>query len=163
MISGASMAVSALAFIPVGILAVKIGRRKSVLLGFSLAVVSFILVFFFVKPDHMAKYLFAIFYLISGFGLIITNVNTFPMVLELSSSSSVGKYTGYYYISTMGAQAVTPFISGLVMDNFSDQYLFLYSGICVAIAFVFMFFTKYGDSKPVPAGSALEYLGAGDD
>ena len=37
-ISGASMAVSAIAFIPVGILAVKIGRRKSVLLGFSLAV-----------------------------------------------------------------------------------------------------------------------------
>ena len=162
-ISGASMAVSAIAFIPVGILAVKIGRRKSVLLGFSLAVVSFILVFLFVRPDHMAKYLFAIFYLISGFGLIITNVNTFPMVLELSSSSSVGKYTGYYYISTMSAQAITPFISGLVMDYFEDQYLFLYSAICVAIAFVFMFFTKYGDSKPLPAKSTLEYLGAGDD
>ncbi len=162
-ISGASMAVSAIAFIPVGILAVKIGRRKSVLLGFSLAVVSFILVFLFVRPDHLAKYLFAIFYLISGFGLIITNVNTFPMVLELSSSSSVGKYTGYYYISTMSAQAITPFISGLVMDYFEDQYLFLYSAICVAIAFVFMFFTKYGDSKPLPAKSTLEYLGAGDD
>ena len=162
-ISGVSMAVSAIAFIPVGILAVKIGRRKSVLLGFLLSVVSFILVFLFVKPDHMAKYLFAIFYLISGFGLIITNVNTFPMVLELSSSSSVGKYTGYYYISTMSAQAITPFISGLVMDYFEDQYLFLYSAICVVIAFIFMFFTRYGDSKPVPAASALEYLGAGDD
>ncbi len=162
-ISGVSMAVSAIAFIPVGILAVKIGRRKSVLLGFSLAVVSFVLVFLFVRPDHMAKYLFAIFYLIAGFGLIITNVNTFPMVLELSSSSSVGKYTGYYYISTMSAQAVTPFISGLVMDYFEDQYLFLYSAVCVVIAFVFMFFTRYGDSKPVPAKSALEYLGAGDD
>ena len=162
-ISGVSMAVSAIAFIPVGILAVKIGRRKSVLLGFSLAAVSFVLVFLFVRPDHMAKYLFAIFYLISGFGLIITNVNTFPMVLELSSSSSVGKYTGYYYISTMSAQAITPFISGLVMDYFEDQYLFLYSAICVVIAFVFMFFTRYGDSKPVPAKSALEYLGAGDD
>ncbi|MBQ9369603.1 MAG: MFS transporter [Clostridia bacterium] len=162
-ISGVSMAVSAIAFIPVGILAVKIGRRKSVLLGFILSIVSFILVFLFVKPDHMAKFLFAIFYLISGFGLIITNVNTFPMVLELSSSSSVGKYTGYYYISTMSAQAITPFISGLVMDYFEDQYLFLYSAICVVIAFVFMFFTRYGDSKPVPAASALEYLGAGDD
>lgn len=162
-ISGVSMAVSAIAFIPVGILAVKIGRRKSVLLGFALSVVSFVLVFLFVKPDHLAKYLFAVFYLISGFGLIITNVNTFPMVLELSSSSSVGKYTGYYYISTMGAQAVTPFLSGLVMDKFPDQYLFLYSAICVAIAFVFMFFTRYGDSKPIPAGSMMEYLGAGDD
>ncbi len=162
-ISGVSMAVSAIAFIPVGILAVKIGRRKSVLLGFSLAIVSFVLVFLFVRPDNMAKYLFAIFYLISGFGLIITNVNTFPMVLELSSSSSVGKYTGYYYISTMSAQAITPFISGLVMDYFEDQYLFLYSAICVVIAFIFMFFTRYGDSKPVPAKSTLEYLGADSD
>ncbi|MCI7583641.1 MAG: MFS transporter, partial [Christensenellaceae bacterium] len=117
-ISGVSMAISAIAFIPVGALAAKIGRRKSIMIGFALAVVSFFLIFFFVRPSDKAivpAALFAVFYLIAGFGLIIANVNTFPMVTELSTAETVGQYTGYYYTATMSAQAITPFIAGLIM------------------------------------------------
>lgn len=162
-ISGASMIVSAIAFIPVGFMAVKLGRRRSIIIGFVLAIISFVLIFLFVKPDNMAKFLFGAFYLISGFGLIIANVNTFPMVLELSKSGDTGKYTGFYYTATMSAQAITPFVAGVVMDYMTDRYLFLYSGFCVVIAAVLMFFVRHGDSKPIPAKSALEYIGAGDD
>lgn len=109
-ISGVSMGISAIAFIPVGALAAKIGRRKSIMLGFALAVVSFFLIFFFVHAGEKAivpAVLFALFYLIAGFGLIIANVNTFPMVTELSTAETVGQYTGYYYTATMSAQAIT--------------------------------------------------------
>ena len=158
-ISGVSMGVSAVAFIPVGWLAVKIGRRKSIMLGFGLAVISYILIFFFAAtPSSYAVYLYAIFYLIAGFGLIIGNVNTFPMVVELSSNATIGKYTGLYYTATMSAQAVTPFIAGLIMDEWGTKYLFLYSVICVVISIALMFFVKHGDSKAVPK-SALEMLG----
>ena len=161
-ISGISMGISAIAFIPVGMLAVKIGRRKSIMLGFALAVVSFILVFLFVaNPSAAAMYLFTIFYLIAGFGLIIANVNTFPMVVELSSSDTVGKYTGLYYTATMSAQAITPFIAGLVMQHVGSKYLFLYATICVIVAIVLMFFVKHGDSK-APPKSKLEMLADGD-
>lgn len=161
-ISGISMGISAIAFIPVGMLAVKIGRRKSIMLGFALAVISFILVFFFVaNPSSAAMYLFTIFYLIAGFGLIIANVNTFPMVVELSSSDTVGKYTGLYYTATMSAQAITPFVAGLVMENVGYKYLFLYATICVVLAIVLMFFVKHGDSK-APPKSKLEMLADGD-
>lgn len=51
-ISGVSMGISAIAFIPVGALAAKIGRRKSIMLGFALAVVSFFLIFFFVHAGE---------------------------------------------------------------------------------------------------------------
>ena len=158
-ISGVSMGVSAIAFIPVGWLAVKIGRRKSIMLGFGLAVISYLLIFFFAAtPSSYAVYLYAIFYLIAGFGLIIGNVNTFPMVVELSSNATIGKYTGLYYTATMSAQAITPFIAGLIMDEFGTKYLFLYSVICVIISIALMFFVKHGDSKAVPK-SALEMLG----
>ena len=154
-ISGISMGISAIAFIPVGMLAVKIGRRKSIMLGFALAVISFILVFLFVaNPSSAAMYLFTIFYLIAGFGLIIANVNTFPMVVELSSSDTVGKYTGLYYTATMSAQAITPFIAGLVMQHVGYKYLFLYATICVVLAIVLMFFVKHGDSKAPPKSSS---------
>ncbi|MBO7177631.1 MAG: MFS transporter [Clostridia bacterium] len=158
-ISGVSMGVSAVAFIPVGWLAVKIGRRKSIMLGFGLAVISYLLIFFFAAtPSSYAVYLYAIFYLIAGFGLIIGNVNTFPMVVELSSNATIGKYTGLYYTATMSAQAITPFIAGLIMDEWGTKYLFLYSVVCVIISIALMFFVKHGDSKAVPK-SALEMLG----
>ncbi len=162
-ISGVSMGISAVAFIPVGVLATKIGRRKSIMLGWALAILSFILIFFFAgSPSSYAMYLFTVFYLIAGFGLIIANVNTFPMVVELSTSDTVGKYTGYYYAATMSAQAITPFIAGAIMDAWGTKYLFLYSTICVVISVVLMFFVKHGDSKAIPPKSKLEYLGADD-
>ena len=153
LINGASMAVSAIAFIPVGYMAVKLGRRKTIMIGFALAVVSFILICFAVRPNDKAiipTVLFALFYLIAGFGLIIANVNTFPMVTELSTAETVGQYTGYYYMATMSAQAITPALGGAIMDAGQDKYLFLYSAVCIVVAIVLMLFVKHGDSKQIP-------------
>lgn len=162
-VSGISMGISAIAFIPVGMLAVKIGRRKSIMLGFGLAVLSFLLVFFFASNAGPASmYLFIIFYLIAGFGLIIANVNTFPMVVELSSAGEVGKYTGFYYTATMSAQAITPFIAGLIMDKWGAKNLFIYSAACVIISIVLMFLVKHGDSKAPPPKKKIELLAADD-
>lgn len=157
-ISGVSMGISAIAFIPVGYMAAKIGRRKSIMIGFAMAVVSFVLICFAVRPSDKAAIpavLFALFYLIAGFGLIIANVNTFPMVTELSTAETVGQYTGYYYVATMSAQAITPAIGGAIMDAGGNQYLFLYSAVCIVIAIVLMLFVKHGDSKQITKGRKL--------
>ena len=157
-ISGVSMGISAIAFIPVGYMAAKIGRRKSIMIGFALAVVSFVLICFAVAPNDVAAIpavLFALFYLIAGFGLIIANVNTFPMVTELSTAETVGQYTGYYYVATMSAQAITPAIGGAIIDAGGNKYLFLYSAACIVIAIVLMFFVKHGDSKQLTKGRKL--------
>ena len=157
-ISGVSMGISAIAFIPVGYMAAKIGRRKSIMIGFGMAVVSFVLIFAAVSPNDNAAIpavLFAVFYLIAGFGLIIANVNTFPMVTELSTAETVGQYTGYYYMATMSAQAITPAIGGAIMDAGGNKYLFLYSAICVVIAIALMIFVKHGDSAMTAKGRKL--------
>lgn len=160
-VSAASMAVSAVAFIPVGMLAVKIGRKKSIMLGLLFATVSFVCVFLFIKPQwgvSVKAIMFALFYLISGFGLIVVNVNTFPMVVELSAAKDVGKYTGYYYMATMSAQAITPYIGGLFMDHLSNRSLFAYSAVCVIISIVLMALVKHGDSKPLPKKKVYEMM-----
>ena len=157
-ISGVSMGISAIAFIPVGYMAAKIGRRKSIMIGFGMAVVSFVLIFAAVSPNDNAAIpavLFALFYLIAGFGLIIANVNTFPMVTERSTAETVGQYTGYYYMATMSAQAITPAIGGAIMDAGGNKYLFLYSAICVVIAITLMIFVKHGDSAMTAKGRKL--------
>ncbi|MCQ2602967.1 MAG: MFS transporter [Clostridia bacterium] len=157
-ISGVSMGISAIAFIPVGYLAAKIGRRKSIMIGYGLAIISFILICFAItqgQEGSVKTVLFTLFYLISGFGLIIANVNTFPMVTELSTAETVGAYTGYYYVATMSAQAITPFIAGWVMDLVQYKYLFLYSAVCIVIAVILMLFVKHGDSKQISGGKKL--------
>lgn len=157
-ISGISMGISAIAFIPVGYMAAKLGRRKTIMIGLAMAIVSFLLIFAFVKPDSNALVpaaLFALFYLISGFGLIIINVNTLPMVVELSTDTTVGQYTGYYYVATMSAQAITPMFAGMVMDAFEDRGLFIYSAIFIAFSIILMAFVKHGDSKPIGKGKKL--------
>ena len=157
-ISGVSMGFSAIAFIPVGYMAAKLGRRKTIMIGLAMAVAAFVLIFACVRPNEnniIPAVLFALFYLIAGFGLIIINVNTLPMVVELSTESTVGQYTGYYYVATMSAQAITPMLAGLVMDHIANSGLFVYSAIFVALAIVFMVFVKHGDSKPVGKGKKL--------
>ncbi|MCL2630078.1 MAG: MFS transporter [Firmicutes bacterium] len=154
-ITGVSMGISAVAFIPVGMLAGKIGRKKSIIIGFFLALVSFILIFFFASaPVTAVAVLFTAFFLISGFGMIIANVNTFPMVVELSDKKSIGKYTGLYYTATMSSQAITPFIAGLIMDRWGNKFMFLYAVFAIAVGIVLMMLVKHGDSKPVPKSNA---------
>ena len=134
-----------LAFIPVGIISSKTGRKKATLAGvlmLSVAVIgaSFVTV---QTPALLMNLLFGL----AGIGWATINVNSFPMVVELSNADNVGKYTGYYYTASMAAQTITPFISGLLMDRFGLRVLFPYAAVFVSIAFVTMLFVKQGDSK----------------
>ena len=90
-----------------------------------------------------------VLFALAGIGWATINVNSFPMVVELSNAQNVGKYTGYYYTASMAAQTVTPFISGVIMDNFGLRTLFPYASIFIAGALLTMIFVKQGDSKPL--------------
>ena len=58
-------------------------------------------------------------------------------------------------MATMSAQAITPFLGGLVMDHISNRGLFVYSAICIAVAIVLMIFVKHGDSIIIGKGRKL--------
>jgi predicted neutral ceramidase superfamily lipid hydrolase len=83
-------------------------------------------------------------------GWATINVNSYPMVVELSRGGDVGKYTGFYYTASMAAQTVTPMLSGVFME-IKMTSLFVYATVMVLSAFITMFFVKHGDSKPISA------------
>ena len=141
-------------FVPLGFLSSKIGRKKAVLLGIALMTVCYA-VAIFIKVQTPVMY--AIFGLV-GIGWASINVNSFPMVVEMSSGSDVGKYTGFYYTFSMAAQISTPLLSGLLIDNLGWGYsvLFPYAVIFSALSFVTMMLVRHGDSKPQKNGSLLE-------
>ena len=101
--------------------------------------------------------MYAIFGLV-GIGWASINVNSFPMVVEMSSGSDVGKYTGFYYTFSMAAQITTPLLSGFLIDNLGWGYsvLFPYAVIFSALSFMTMLFVRHGDSKPQAKASVLE-------
>ena len=147
-VSGASLVVAAIGFIPVGAMARKFGRRLSIIFGFLLAVVSYILVAAFVqRGSDTATVIFMVCYMVSGFGLIFANVNTLPMVLELSSPKDVGTFTGIYYIATMSAQTLGPICGGLVMDYVGGSSgVFIFAAVCVVVGAILMYFVKHGEA-----------------
>ena len=143
---------SAVAFIPVGWMATKFGRKKTILVGLVLAIIAFI-IGFFVKPSF--NWLFIISWFLVTYAAITINVNTLPMVLETCKGADVGKYTGIYYTATMSAQAITPFLAGLIM-KFGRQYMFIYAIVFFIISLVLLIFVKHGDSRALPKKSMLE-------
>ena len=147
-------------YIPVGIVASKIGRKKTILAGVAMLTTAFFAASF-IKAGVNPVVMYALFSL-AGIGWATINVNSFPMVVELAKGGDVGKYTGFYYTASMAAQIVTPILSGFLIDNIGWGIFFPYAAFFAGMAFVTMFFVKHGDAKPEVQG-ALESLGGADD
>ena len=132
-------------YLPVGMLASRLGRKKTILAGVFLLAGAFAVASFLDanSPDLIINAMFVL----AGIGWATINVNSFPMVVELCSGGDVGKYTGYYYTASMAAQAVTPWISGYLMDQMGMEILFPYAAVFASLAFVTMLGVKHGDVK----------------
>lgn len=152
------------AYLPVGFIAGKIGRKKTILAGVVMLTVAFGVAGFLTadSPSALMNAMFAL----AGIAWATINVNSFPMVVELASGGDVGKYTGFYYTASMAAQVATPMVSGLLMDKFGMHVLFPYAAVFTALAFVTMLFVKHGDSREMPkqtAAAGTEDAGAIDN
>ena len=102
------------------------------------------------------------FFALAGVAWAFINVNSYPMVVEMSRGADVGKYTGYYYTFSMSAQILTPVLSGWLMEHVGYHTLFPYAALCVVGSFVTMCFVKHGDARPVPAKNKLEAFDVDD-
>ena len=156
-----AQAAAVVAYIPAGIIATKIGRKKTILGGVVLLFAAFLFAAFLRagSPAFLVNLLF----IMAGIGWATINVNSFPMVVELSKAGDVGRYTGFYYTASMSAQIVTPILSGIFLDAVAMETLFPYAAIFVAGSFITMLFVRHGDAKPAAVGSMLEQLGGADD
>ena len=154
-----AQAAAIISYIPIGIIASKVGRKKSILAGVLILGTVFALAGFMRAGSSLL--VMNILFALAGVGWATIGVNSYPMVVELSKGSNVGKYTGFYYTASMSAQMLTPILSGIFLD-ISFTTLFPYAAIFVFGSFVTMLFVKHGDSKPIPK-SSVEALGGAED
>ncbi|MBE6927533.1 MAG: SLC45 family MFS transporter [Ruminococcaceae bacterium] len=150
-----AQAAAVISYLPVGMIASRIGRKRSILSGVAMLTTAFAVAAFLREgsPDVL---MYAMF-ILAGIGWATINVNSFPMVVEMCRGGDVGKYTGIYYTASMAAQTLTPLLSGYLMDCLGMTVLFPYAAGFAALAMGTMLFVKHGDNKPT-AKRGLEAL-----
>ena len=150
-----AQACAIVSYLPAGMVASKIGRKKTILAGVVMLAAAFAGAIFMDagSPDWIMYLLFGL----AGVGWATINVNSFPMVVEMCSGSDVGKYTGFYYTASMAAQTVTPMLSGYLMDATGMTALFPYAAVFVGLAAVTMLLVRHGDTT-VDVKQGLEAL-----
>ena len=163
---------SVVGFATAGAIADKIGRKWTISAGLAVTFAALILMCF-VAPTYAVtgangefafpKLLFAV-WAVKGFGMALVHNCSFPMVVELSSSKTVGKFTGFYYAASMSAQTVTPILLGLVFNATARwRALPVYAVIMTACSFVvFTALVKNIRAAKVSNVKGLEALGADD-
>lgn len=134
-------------FIPAGILASKIGRKKTILGGILLLSASFFGGFAYTCAFREFHKPLCILFFLVGVAWAFINVNSLPMVLEMCKGTEVGRFTGLYYTFSMTAQIATPILAGALLEHISCMTLFPYCAVFVTLSFVTMLFVRHGDAK----------------
>ena len=137
-----------ISYIPIGIIASKVGRKRTIMAGIILLAACFVSGYFLTTAYSSINLIMFIVFALVGLAWAAINVNSLPMVVEMCRGSDIGKFTGYYYTFSMVAQVVTPIVAGSLMRHVSYTVLFPYAALFVALSFVTMIFVKHGDNKP---------------
>ena len=134
-------------YIPIGQIASKIGRRRTIQGGIVLLTICFALGYVLTTAFSSINAIMIIVFALVGLAWAAINVNSLPMVVEMCKGSDIGKFTGYYYTASMAAQVVTPVMAGTLMRKIDYRVLFPYAALFVALSFVTMLFVRHGDVK----------------
>ena len=140
---------SVITFAVAGYFAMKFGRKPNVLVGVALLALGCLIIHLLGTEKRPGVEIYLCF-VILGIGWALINVNSYPMMVEMSTSSEIGKYTGLYYTASMIAQSVTPILFGGIIafvPSITLKHLFLYSTIMAVLAFAVTLLFKENKTK----------------
>ena len=141
-----------LSYIPIGQIASKIGRKKTIMGGVLLMASCYAAAMFVTQYHPLINIAFALI----GVAWAAINVNSYPMIVAMSKGADIGKFTGTYYTFSMTAQIFTPILSGALLEHVSYMTLFPYALVFSLLAFLTMTQVRHGDVKPEKKKDILE-------
>lgn len=135
--------------IPSGLLATRIGRRPTILIGLTALVVLFLAGYLLVRSELP----FAALLVLAGAAWALVNINSLPMVYDVGDERRIGAFTGLYYVSSQIAAVAGPTLAGLLVDLAGSQprVTFLFSAAFMALAWVAMSRVRSHVGAPQPA------------
>jgi MFS family permease len=164
--------------IPSGFIAARIGRRVAISLG--LTVVMVILALFYIFPattlltplsrlplvgipltegGPRMLTLAGVMLMFGGIGWGFVNINSLPMVVELTTAARLGTYTGLYYLFSTLSAIVGPNVNGWAIQLTGNNYnvIMLIAPFFMLTALILMLGVRRGEAvlvhrNPLPAG-----------
>ena len=123
-----------------GFLGSRIGRNRTIRVGLVVLVV-ILLISLFIRQFLPL----ALVFVLGGFGWALVNVNSLPMVVDMTTLAKVGGYTGLYYFFSQAANIVAPPLAGVLIDAFGYASLMIFAAAMFLLAFFIMSFVKRGE------------------
>jgi Na+/melibiose symporter-like transporter len=153
--------------IPSGVIAARIGRRMAILFGLTL--VSVILALFYILPvstlltpisplplvgipltegGPRMLTMAGLLLMFGGIGWAFVNINSLPMVVELTTVARLGTFTGLYYLFSTLSAIVGPNVNGWSIQLTGNNYnvIMLIAPFFLLTAFVLMLGVKRGEA-----------------
>ena len=145
--------------VPSGLVGGKIGRRLTILSGiFLLATLIFGI---FITPVPMLTRVLtklpvlgeipviSIYLMLAGIAWALININSLPMVVDMTGAARVGMFTGLYYLFSTLSAITGPIANGALIRLTGNNYniLMLLAPITLAVAFVLMLGVKRGEAN----------------
>jgi maltose/moltooligosaccharide transporter len=146
--------------LPAGYIGASFGRRKTILVGIGVMILCIVSIFLLpvstlttvltTLPVLGKVPVVGLILMILGIGWALININSLPMVVDMTDSSRIGTYTGLYYLFSTLSAIGGPILYGLIIQLSSGQYnlLMLVSPISLIVAAILTFGVKRGEALP---------------
>ena len=144
--------------LPAGVIGSKIGRRKTIVSGI-LLMGTLMLVMFFTPPETLTILLthlpvlgdvpvIGVILMAAGAAWALININSLPMVVDMTETARLGTFTGLYYLFSMLSAVAGPNVNGWIIHLTGGDYnsIMLVAPIFMAIALVLMWGVKRGEA-----------------
>lgn len=119
--------------IPSGFIATRVGRKPTILVGLA-GMAAGALLAFFMRSQLVLLVLLAV---MGGFWALV-NINSLPMVYDLSKSGRIGAYTGLYYFASSAAAITGPVLGGALVDLTSYRVIWPFTALFLVLAMACM-------------------------
>ena len=152
--------------IPAGILGARIGRRLTISIG--LILMAGVMLMMFLSPVELLNQLLVtlpvlgkvpvigLLLMVAGGSWALININSLPMVVDMTDASRLGTYTGLYYLFSTLSAIVGPNLNGWIIELTGRNYnsIMLVAPLFMLIALFLMAGVRRGEAAhPVAAVS----------
>ncbi len=147
--------------LPSGFIGSRIGRKTTILMGI-LLLGSTIVLLGIIPADNLNLILTTVplignirlvstLLMVAGIGWAFININSLPMVVDMTEDARIGTYTGLYYFASTLAAIIGPNVFGWIVQLGGNNYnlLMVFSPIFMLIAFIMMLGIRRGEAKSV--------------
>ena len=145
--------------LPSGFLGSRLGRRKTIVAGISIMTLAMLAMFILpvatltiplTKLPVLGQVpVISLILMVAGAAWALININSLPMVVDMTDSARIGTYTGLYYLFSTLSAIACPNVNGLIIQLTGGNYnsIMIVAPIFMVIALFLMLGVHRGEAR----------------